>query len=144
MDNLSKFADVINDLLLEHNIKPYNLYKSTGISLSVIHYWLNKTRVPSLKNLIKLSDFFKCSLDYLTGRTEKNIYYQKVTSTFNERLKALMQTQGVSYRKLSKDTLIAVSNLTRFTNGKVYPLLNTAVKLADYFSCSLDYLIGRD
>jgi len=60
-----------------------NLREKTGLSqLALIaqvkiaprayHYYesINNTRIPEYKNLIKLADFFNCSIDYLLCKTD--------------------------------------------------------------------------
>ncbi len=46
----------------------YGLAKQQKISASLIYDWLTGKRLPSMENLIKLSDYFETSVDYLLGR----------------------------------------------------------------------------
>ena len=145
MDNLSLFVDSLQGLMAERNIKPDDIRAATKISLPVIYNWLRKSAMPTLQSLIILSGYFQCSLEYLTGRADKNYFVLPNNfKTFPERLRLLLNKNKVSIRKLAKETQIAKSAVSYFLNGSVEPLLDNLIKLANYFDCTLDYLIGRE
>ena len=47
----------------------YEVQKATGISSSCIYSWQKSPYFPSLDNILRLSDFFGCSVDHVIGRT---------------------------------------------------------------------------
>ncbi|MGN0180821.1 MAG: helix-turn-helix domain-containing protein [Candidatus Ornithomonoglobus sp.] len=56
----------------------------------------------------------------------------------------LLQQKGISAKKLSEDTGISTGNISDWKSGRSMP---TAIKLdtiANYFDCSVDYLLGRE
>jgi transcriptional regulator with XRE-family HTH domain len=59
---------------------------------------------------------------------------------FSERLEALMESHKVTIGHLSKETGISKSSLHGYLQGAEASMGN-AVKLADYFDVSLDFLI---
>lgn len=65
------FADIFNQLLQTRRISAYKLSRDTGITQGMISYWKSGERLPSAENLIRLADYFDCSIDYLLGRTDK-------------------------------------------------------------------------
>lgn len=65
-------------------------------------------------------------------------------SNFVERLDSLMFDNDVSAIKLAKDLDISSTTITRYLQDKRSPSVETLVKLADYFHCSCEYLLGRD
>lgn len=65
------FADIFNQLLQTRCISAYKLSRDTGITQGMISYWKCGERLPSAENLIRLADYFDCSVDYLLGRTDK-------------------------------------------------------------------------
>ncbi|MCL2751351.1 MAG: transcriptional regulator [Firmicutes bacterium] len=144
MDNLSAFVETLQDLMLVRRIKPDDINRSTGISLSVIYTWLKKSAVPNLNSLVVLSDYFGCSVDYLCGRTEHNSVASVNPTPFPDRFRFLINKSGVSIRKLSAETRISTSGIQRFLKGTGKPLLENLVRLAVFFDCSVDYLIGRE
>ncbi len=57
--------------LLKHFHKTQiNLNEDAKISKSVIYYWLSGKRMPSMDNIIKLSNYFGCSIDFVIGRVD--------------------------------------------------------------------------
>ncbi len=67
----------------------------------------------------------------------------KNLSDFVERLDSLMFDNNVSAIKLANDIGISSTTVTRYLQDKRTPSVETLVKLADYFHCSCDYLLGR-
>ena len=63
---------------------------------------------------------------------------------FNEKLKDLMQEKKLKAPQLAMDLGIKTNKLVyNWLNGVSTPKLSYALKLRDYFSCSLDYLFGN-
>lgn len=58
--------------LQERNISAYKLSKETGISQGLISDYKNGVKKPTTENLVKIADFFKCSIDSLLGRDGAN------------------------------------------------------------------------
>lgn len=61
---------------------------------------------------------------------------------FSERLQDFMFDNKISPEKLSKAVGVDLSMVYRWTRGECFPLTLTLIKIADLFSCSLDYLFG--
>lgn len=59
------------------------------------------------------------------------------------RLHALRKSRGVTLEKISDETDISVSSLSRYEKGERNPKINTIRTLAEYFGVSSDYLEGR-
>ena len=64
-------------------------------------------------------------------------------SKFSESLKELMQEKNLTIQALSESTGISISNIFRWKNGEHSIYLSNALKLADYFDCSLEFLFDR-
>lgn len=63
------FWERFYQMCLNFGIKPNPLGKQIGISSGVITKWKNGA-IPSGETLIKIADYFDCSVDYLLGRTD--------------------------------------------------------------------------
>lgn len=61
------FWERFYSLCLESGIKPNPVAKKLGFSTAVCTNWKNGT-IPNGEALIKLADYFDCSVDYLLGR----------------------------------------------------------------------------
>jgi len=57
-------------LIEKNNVNKNKLAVKTGISSGLISDWEFGRKSPSLKNAIKIADYFNVSLDYLVGRTD--------------------------------------------------------------------------
>lgn len=63
---------------------------------------------------------------------------------FKERLSELMFYRGnMSSQKLSDAIKVNASTIRRWKSGKLNIKLSRALKLADFFECSLQFLFGR-
>lgn len=66
-----------------------------------------------------------------------------ISSNFSERLKELMFDKGVSSSQLAESIFIKSNAITRYLQGVRLPRFETLVLLADYFHCSIEFLLGR-
>ena len=62
------FADIFSKLLQERNITAYKLAKDLGLSNGMLSGWKKQEYMPSADMLMKLSDYFNVSVDYLLGK----------------------------------------------------------------------------
>ena len=62
------FAERPLELRKEKNVSQAALAKAIGVSYSIVCYWETDRSEPTGVNLVKLADFFDCSVDYLLGR----------------------------------------------------------------------------
>ena len=61
--------------------------------------------------------------------------------TVTKNIFKLMDTKGISAYKLSKETGISESVISRWKNGEQSPSLSSLVKVAHYFQCGLSELM---
>lgn len=80
----------IKELREEKNISQLFLAKKIGTSQRNIGRWENLENEPSYSQLIKLADFFECSIDYLVGRSDDfgnvNVVSDATLTSLEERL----------------------------------------------------------
>lgn len=60
------------------------------------------------------------------------------------RIKELRDVNGISQLELAKRVGTSQRNIGRWENGEVDPSSAFLIQLADYFECSIDYLVGRE
>jgi transcriptional regulator with XRE-family HTH domain len=60
------------------------------------------------------------------------------------RLKELRKAKGLTLRELSEEIGISFSSLGNIENERRGLSIKLAIKLADYFDVSVDYLIGHE
>ncbi len=62
---------------------------------------------------------------------------------FSDNLKYLLQIRRMNPMMLAKDIQVPKSIVYEWTHGQREPSMDNLLKLADYFSVSLEYLTGR-
>lgn len=65
---MAKFLEIFNDLLSENGLNRKQFAELSGIPYTTVIGWTSLNRLPDYTALIKIADYFKCSVDYLAGR----------------------------------------------------------------------------
>lgn len=142
MKVVSKYSEVLNDLLLDNNMTITDLSKVTGISKGLLSISLRGISIPTIKNLIKIANYFNCSLDYLLGRSENMKRYPEARAgeSFYNRLMYLLSKNHIKYYELQKGRDLPKSKY--FWKKGSMPLVENLITIAEYFNVSIDYLLG--
>lgn len=64
------FSKRLRRLRLDKDLKCVDVAQGTGLSHTAILGYEDGSQLPKMDSLIKLSDFFDVSIDYLAGRTD--------------------------------------------------------------------------
>lgn len=67
---VNKFSERLSELRIENNISRAKLAEMLNVSVRLISYWENGERECSFNTLIKISNIFSVSIDYLLGKTD--------------------------------------------------------------------------
>lgn len=142
-NNIDVFIDIIKEYLTFENITINQFSKRIDVPGESISTWITKEFVPDITSVIKVADFFKCSVDYLFGLAEfPTITTKYCDISFYERFKSLISAKNITCYRCAKEIEIGESALTKWKKG-VYPKTETLLVLAKYLDCSVDFLIGR-
>ena len=60
------------------------------------------------------------------------------------RLSDLLASNDISQRELAKEIGVSNATISRIINGDGGVMLKTVIAIADYFSVSLEWLVGRE
>ena len=60
-----------------------------------------------------------------------------------ENLRLLRKNAKLTQRELAEKFNIAEPTYSHYENGRYEPNIETLIKLADFFGCSIDYLLGH-
>lgn len=135
----------LKDLLDDNNIKPENLSTELKLARTKVYDWLKGRETPNFSNIIKLANYFNCSIDYLVGRSEDNSEMKfHACPPFSERLHSVMKEQKVTQYKMIKEGIVSGGHFNSWFKKGSQPSLDSLIRLADYFNVSIDYLIGRE
>ena len=100
--------------------------------------------MPSTEIVVRMADYFKCTTDFLIGEEKENYSHSFLPCPpFSERLPFLCAHFKTTKYRLHKDTGIAASLIDYWHNGKRKPNMGHIVQLSKYFSCSVDFILGR-
>ena len=64
--------------------------------------------------------------------------------TINERLKYLRKESGLTQTELSKNLKIGQTTIAAYENGTHDPQIFSLLAYAEFFGCTVDYLLGRE
>ena len=144
MQKEAGFADRLAELMAEHALTTVSLGAALGVSDETVRRWRKGERSILLPQLVRLADYFHCSLDFLAGRTETYLDYRpQAMPPFFDQLRAVMAEKGATRYALVKALPIYDSYFTNWKHGKS-PNLLTLILLADYLDVTVDRLVGRD
>ncbi len=62
---------------------------------------------------------------------------------FSDRLKELRADKNIGQVELSKKINVSKGIISLWENGLREPSMQCLIALADFFDCSIDYLVGR-
>ena len=142
--NLSLFGERLSELIAENNLSVKDVVSGSNVSKTAIYSYLKGIKMPTLYNLIKLADFFKCSTDYIVG-IEDQSYTQifNPTTKFSTSFEKALTRLKISRYKLEKLTGISESTLYYWAKGITSPSVENLITVSEALDCSLDFLIGR-
>ncbi len=120
---MDKFSDRLKQLREETGISMNQLAHELDVSNAAICKWENGNAEPKVTYLIKLSEFFECTVDYLIGKTDdfgtsksneitsplKLTHKEKLLITtfraLNSNMKNLIQHTINAWNKIDKDNI---------------------------------------
>lgn len=74
MDLIRAFSERFNELIVYAGTSPKKMSAELKHNIHDIYHWKSGTArfMPSLKNIIKLADYFNCSIEFLLGIDDEN------------------------------------------------------------------------
>ena len=142
---MSILSDNIKELLIERNLNNKSFASSIGLSAGTITNYIKNEMLPTVENLVKIADYFNCSIDYLLGKREDNTQTSlNECPPFSERLVYLRDYFNFSNQQIYSHPEISKSRYYDWLSGKRVPTLESVIALAEIFDCSVDFIIGRE
>ncbi len=112
---------------------------------SVIYNYLSGARIPTVAMLVKMANYFHVTTDYLLGLASDS-YAQSfhIPPPFCERFQYLLKYFNKSKYSVYTTLKISSSNVNTWASGKHFPSLESVIRLAGFFDCTVDFVIGRE
>ena len=111
--------------------------------------WETGKDIMPLRQLHKIANNYKVSLDYVTGLSNDN---QEMNSKIGDEidvnlvssnLKKARKTKELTQKDVAEALQTTQSNIHKYETGKCLITTVYAIEFAKHFSCSLDDLLGR-
>ena len=144
MNNLSNFSETLSELMLIHNLKANELADKINIDNSSITKYFREGVIPTLPYATSIADFFGCPLDYLFGLT--NDYETKSylpCPPFSQAFGNILKLHKCTKYRLAKNLKISNQTTIAWHKGTSIPTIENLIRIANYFGCTLDELVGR-
>ena len=143
MELLPKFVDNVKDLLFDAHTTVPELAKAIGKTEGATYRYL-RGHTPNVATLVKIAEFFDCSLEFLLGREPERQHAAFFPCPpWREQVLFLLQHFQISKYRLCREAPVTRSILYAWLKG-AEPELNYVLRLADYFGCSVDFVLGRE
>lgn len=137
----------IKNLRIEHNLNQEELAQILEVNRSTYTGWELGTNTIPLRKLFELSNYYKVSIDYITGLNKNNNYiYSTDKINFKivgKNLKELRNGLGLTQKDIANLLKISVSSYTLYELGKILIPTSYIYKLAKKFECSIDEIIKK-
>lgn len=65
------------------------------------------------------------------------------TDVVKNRLRSLREEKNIIQRDLAEEFNLTRATIASYETGKSMPSIDVVLKYADYFNCSVDYILGR-
>ncbi len=142
---LIQFRRTLNELIDEKGLTTKELSHELQISYFVLLKWKNHYRNPRLGSLLKLADYFNCSIEFLCGKTTEFLNYvpNRICPKFGDRIDSILKQCNNTAYQLFKNTSIKNSQYHYWKKGSE-PVLTSLEAIAEYLGITIDYLVGRD
>lgn len=149
MINLSEktkiFTENFVDLFNSTNLSKTKFANQVGLKHSQIQHYLQGL-IPVTDSVVKICDYFDCSIDYLCGLTENTTYpnmkkgFDK--TSFSTEYQRLLKMNNTSHFYLAKQNIVTQTSLSLWKKGGL-PKFEVLIAIAYELGGSIDKLLGR-
>ena len=141
---MSNFSKRLLEFMAEQNLNAASLAKKLGVRHTTIGRYISGERTPKFSCFVDMLYLFNCSADYLLGlvdlHTEEPLH---PVPTFSIRLHTLLKERNITQARLIAELPLSSAVPYKWLSGINTPSTESLIRLAEYFECSVDYLIGR-
>ena len=129
----------------KNNLTQKQMAEIVGVKRETYKGWENNYVTIPFEHLYKFSNYFKISIDYLTGLSDnkKNIKDSNLNKTIiSKRLKQIRLENNMSLRDVGKMLETSHSVIEYYENGKTLILTSFIIDYAKKTNTSIDWICG--
>ena len=139
------FFKRIHDLRVDNDLKQKDVALMLKVNVNTYPHWESGMYEMPIEMIDKLSKFYNCTIDYLTGLSNYRGSFKK---NYNSdelclRLKRLRKERHLSQEEIGNILGFGQMNYSRYETGKVLIPFSKLYLIAKKFNGSLDYLMGK-
>lgn len=135
----------LKEIRKENKLKQQDIANILNIERSTYTGWENGKNTIPLKHLIKLCNYYKCSVDYLTKLSNKNEWSFITTDSniIGNNIKQIRTKNNLRQKDIYNFLKISSSNYSAYETGKVLISTETIYKMAKKYKFSIDSLLKK-
>ena len=138
-----KIGDRIKELRVKHGLTQKDIAALLDVSPSTVGMYEQNRREPDANTIIKISEQFNVSTDYLLGNSKENESYGTLLiSKFGILIKQEREQKGISQKEFAEKIGVPANTLCQWETGKREPDYEMLKKIANCLEVSTDYLLG--
>ena len=142
---MATFFKRIHDLRVDNDLKQKDIASMLKVNINTYPHWESGMYETPIEMIDKLSKFYNCSIDYLTGLSNEHGTFSKKFNCEEMfiRLKRLRKENHLSQAEIGNKLGFGQMNWCRYETGKILIPFSTLYLVAKEFNVSLDYLMGK-
>jgi len=136
---MKEVSDRLRSIRISKGLKVADMTKLLNITDRGYRFYESGEREPNIKCLIKICQILSVSADELLGITGDD--EPRKEPTMLKHLQKIRKEKGISMRKAAMDMGLNYTTYVNWEKGICEPNIAGLKKLADYFGCTVDYLV---
>lgn len=140
-----------NDRLFElreyNNLTQRRIGEILGVRQQTYAEWEKGKKIIPLKHLVTLAAFYKVSIDYLTGLSnKKEIYYENLCLDkilIGKKIKYIRKLNNIKQKDLAKKLNTSPSTVCAYEKGHTLVLTAFIYQISKQYNISIDSLLSK-
>ena len=125
----------IKEARLQNGISQKELATAIGVAQNTLSQYENGKREADYDTILKISEILNCPIDYLIRGEDGENHINRIAELREER--------NLSQQELALIIGVTPNAVSNWENGDQNPDYGSLKKMAYFFNCSTDYLLGR-
>lgn len=138
------FGENLKKIRKKNNLGQVELAKKLNVANGTISMWENNLRTPDLKTIKEIANFFSIPIYDLIVEDENEININSQENLQRTKLKVMRKEMNFTQKEVAQNLRITTQAYANYEQGLREPNIETLIKLAKLFKCSIDELIGME